>query len=206
MSKEYMFRKITDEVDEAISAKFDRVRFQGQMSPRQVWGRGLIDIGALETEVSILCYALWQRSLQIAAKRGDSLFRDEKTLHQKYEREIMELDDVLKQRASLELVGYRLSNVIYYLVQIYASNGALHDFLRKCEQACEKAGIPLLIALLLANKKFESRGRRAAHNLLKDPEDEYRRMRSVLDTFCPNSRLDVQRLADEFFLSPQISH
>lgn len=187
---EYRFRNISQSVDNAVATLFEGKPTRGHTSPRQNWGRALINIAALEgtsTELSITAYILWQRARQIAAGRESDDVRSESEARERLSEEAGELFDTLNAykdaRILLVDVANRLCNVVYYAVYIYSHDGNIPELLYRLNQACEMAGIPLSIALQLAVEKFASRGDHASRHEKKDAPDECRRMQRVLDNW-----------------------
>ncbi len=192
MAKDIMVRGLSDSVEQAFEAKFAGKLLAGATSPRLNALRALIGFFSLEVDLSAAAYELWLRSLQIANQRGEAWLRDVEKLRETYESEQEELAQALKDGFSALACANRLSNVLYYCVQIYAQDGNRPRFLKQCQKQCDTMNIPLPVGFQLANAKYGSRGARAEANLTKDVPAEEQAMQRVLDEFSSVSKTDTK--------------
>lgn len=183
MFMNYLIRNIPTDISQALNRQLsEQVESKrGHTSPRQSWLRALICIGALETERSIAAFELWQRAVQIARRRGEDDIRSEAAVRERLHQETQEFSCAAQRYQSgacslIEAVN-RLSNILYYAVQVYAHDGNLEALDRNSAYYCEQVGIPADVAFQCAAAKYRERAPRAQ----KDADAEYAAMQHILD-------------------------
>lgn len=163
---QYVINNLSKESQEMFGEKFSGEAKKGQSSPKQAWVKALIYISLLEPdELSIAAYALWKSSQTIAARRrGGKDLRSLEMIQAKIYQEEGEFSTALGQYRKGERqivnVAYRLSNLLYYQVQMYAKTGLVSGFMQSCQRYCGEAGIPILVAFDCACKKMLDRASR----------------------------------------------
>lgn len=176
--RQYVIQKIADPVHEAYENKFSGQQTAGWKSPRQAYLRALLNIGAFDDiEIMVSALALWQYALKIAKmRRGNEDLQLLPMLRVKLEQEIVELEQVIKQKSSRDIIASRLSNILYYSVQIYTHDGDLPSFVQSVERYCSMSNIPPATAFLCAVAKFKNRSSKE----IKDVPLEQRDIKRVL--------------------------
>lgn len=174
-------RGIPDDIAALISADNPSAA-RGQSSLRASWLRAAICVsalGALNQDLAIAVFSLWQSALQIAKKRRheDDLQPGE-TIRGRFAKQYADFDQVRAQfgEQSPQALS-KLSNVLYYAVQDYVQSGDLSHFQDSCEHACRLVELPLELALQIAAAKYRIRAVRVA----KDQPLEYAAMQQVLE-------------------------
>lgn len=169
--RQYVIQRISDEIDGIVSKKYPKA---GPKSTRQSWLRALVYIDILDNHEAGI---LWKYSLRIAKlRRGDDDLQFLPVLKIKLEQEMRELDFLLKQKPTRIELASRLSNILYYGVQIYVQDGDLTAFHNTCEQQCSRVGISPEIAFQCATAKFGNR----AFREIKDIPSEMRDIKQIL--------------------------
>lgn len=172
----YNLRGIPEDVDDLVKRNVGSPI--GHASPRLSWLQSLVCIGALgDPDVNIHAYALWQRALQNAKRRGEDDIRS-------YEKIIAKLDEEQEEYRQAytnfdtmhSALVYRLCNVLYYAVQRYAHDNHLASFERIYRDACTLANIPPAVAFACANAKISDRVSRDQ----KDIPSEYAEIDHIL--------------------------
>jgi hypothetical protein len=176
-------RGISADVDVRVRTKFKDEPSVGRSAPRQGWQKAQICISALDFEWASPVYTLWQCALHIASRRSEQELRDLRQVRAKFVEECDTLDALLEQEHARMVLLNRISNVLYYAVQIYVQDQDVNVFESQCKKYCKKANLPVSTALLIAAAKFWDRAPRAQ----KDVSSEERAMDAVYQQFLRNA-------------------
>jgi hypothetical protein len=175
-------RGISESVDARVRRKFEGEPTSGRAAPRQGWQKSQICISALDFEWASPVYTLWQCALHIASRRSEQELRDVRYVRARFVEECDEMDVLLEREHARIVLLNRLSNVLYYAVQIYAQDQDIEIFESQCRKYAQKAGLPVSIALQIAAAKYWDRAPRAR----KDVSSEERAMECAYQQFLRN--------------------
>lgn len=177
----FVLYDLSDEAQQRIHDRFESYPTKGRNSPKQRWVKAQIYISLLEPNISEKAFSLWMRGLQIAQKqRGQIDLRNVSEINEKiYKDEEPQLKEIVRKfregTATRQEVMYRLANILYYLVHIYAQTGGVSEFESNYLRFCKFASIPPLTAFSCAAKKMASRAEYG-----NDPEGETCQIERVL--------------------------